>query len=189
MLPPVVKNALRPLYRRFFGGKRFLGEKALPARQDVKEPRFRQLLRAHFQLENLDETNDPTIRMWVDFALSTNERGRVVDDELEGHISLRGKKCLDVGCAYGGFLVAFAVRGAAQVVGVDINRDLLRFAAANLEDYHVSASLHQADLLDPGILGLGRFDVITCNDVIEHVEDPRKVIRHLSLLLDDDGVL
>jgi len=157
-----------------------------PVSQNSK---FFKLLGERSHFERLEEINHPTKRMWVEFALSTNERGQAVVNEVKRYTRIRGKKFLDVGCAYGGFLVAFAAKGASQVIGIDINSDLLQLAAANLEDCQVSASLFQRDLLDPGILELGRFDIISCNDVIEHVKDPQKALARLSLLLEAGGVL
>jgi SAM-dependent methyltransferase len=127
--------------------------------------------------------------MWIDFALNANDRGQAAVKELTQYTEIFGKKFLDVGCAYGGFLVAFARSGAKHVTGLDINPALLRLASANLEDHNVSAALHEQNLLDPQVLELGTFDIITCNDVIEHVENPALALSHLSSLLGEGGVL
>ena len=47
------------------------------------------------------------------------------------------------------------------------------------------------DFLDPNLdfNALGHFDVVTCNDVIEHVKDPALAILRISKLLKPDGVV
>lgn len=159
------------------------------SKAELQPSRFLRMLGQHFGFQRVEDIQDATKRMWVAFALSSNERGRVVVHEIQQYTKVRDKKCLDVGCAYGGFLAAFAASGAERVVGVDINRILLQLAAANLEDCCVDAPLVQGDLLSPDVLELGRFDVITCNDVIEHVKDPVRSFTHLSQLLESDGLL
>ncbi|MEW6270266.1 MAG: hypothetical protein AB1689_13325, partial [Thermodesulfobacteriota bacterium] len=49
--------------------------------------------------------------VWLDYALSTNLRGAWVVDVLQQYQPVRGRRALDVGCAYGGFSVAFAEAG------------------------------------------------------------------------------
>src|ERR1700730_1067049 len=55
---------------------------------------------------------DPTRRMWFDYALSTNVRGNALVDVLELGGPMRGRRYLDIGCGFGGCLVAAARRGA-----------------------------------------------------------------------------
>jgi glycosyltransferase involved in cell wall biosynthesis/SAM-dependent methyltransferase len=161
----------------------------LPSKRELQYPRFLRMLGQHFEFQRVEDIQDATKRMWVEFALSSNERGRVVVHEIQRYTKVRGKKCLDIGCAYGGFLAAFAGGGAKRVVGVDINPILLQLAAANLEDCRVNATLVQKDLLSPDVLKIGQFNIITCNDVIEHVKDPVRALTHLSQLLESDGLL
>src|SRR5438132_6352734 len=57
-------------------------------------------------------SGDSCLPMYFEYAITCNERGRVVANLLRKHIAVRGKRYLDIGCAYGGFLVAFAEEGA-----------------------------------------------------------------------------
>ncbi|MFN2486114.1 MAG: class I SAM-dependent methyltransferase [Acidimicrobiia bacterium] len=63
-----------------------------------------------------------------------------------GRRALREKRVLDVGCAYGGFVVAASQAGAREVIGIDISRELLDLASMQLQDYGVDAELVQADI-------------------------------------------
>jgi 2-polyprenyl-3-methyl-5-hydroxy-6-metoxy-1,4-benzoquinol methylase len=127
--------------------------------------------------------------MYFEFAITSNERGRGTAALLEKYTTFRGKRCLDVGCAYGGFLVAFAEKGA-EVYGVDIDRYLLGLGSRNLLDNNVDAPLVVRDMTlpaEPSEFG-GLFHVVICNDVIEHVADPEALLANVSGLLHDDGV-
>lgn len=170
------------------------GRRALAARRAVEDTlpdgRFLALYRHRTGIEDLAHIVDPVRRMHTDFALSTVKRGRVAIGRIGEHTTIEKKRCLDVGCAYGGFLVAFAQAGASRVVGIDINQNLLDYADALLADYRIRAEVKNLDILASDRASeLGRFDIVTCNDVIEHVADPAKALAQLVSLLADDGVL
>lgn len=130
----------------------------------------------------------PTVQMWLDFALSSAERGRAAVGLLGGRQAVKGKRVLDVGCAYGGFLVAAAEAGARRVVGIDIDEGLLDLARLQLERHRRRSELLQLDVTAPDPQRrLGTFDVILCNDVLEHVSDPFACAVNLAALLDGGG--
>lgn len=133
--------------------------------------------------------DDPCVSMYFEFAITTNERGRAVVALIKPHKELRGANYLDIGCAYGGFLVAFAEEGA-HVAGIDIDPLLLALARHNLTDHHVEAPLLLGDAT--GNLALDKFrasiDVATCNDVIEHVADPAALVETIAQLLAPGGL-
>lgn len=142
---------------------------------------------ARYALREPDDA-DPKVRMWLDFALSSVERGRLAIQTLGGRAAVRGASVLDVGCAYGGFLVAAREAGAASACGIDLAADLLELARRQLSDYRVRAELRQADITDwNSVADLGAFDLILCNDVIEHVRDPAACVHHLARLLRPGG--
>lgn len=133
--------------------------------------------------------NDPCLPMYFEFAITSNERGRKVAHLLGQQTELQGKRYLDVGCAYGGFLVAFAERGA-QVTGFDLDSRLLALGSHNLRDHNLDAPLQLLDATNSGQLHTLResFDVITCNDVIEHVDDPEALVRNIAHILAEGGL-
>jgi 2-polyprenyl-3-methyl-5-hydroxy-6-metoxy-1,4-benzoquinol methylase len=129
-------------------------------------------------------------RMWAEFRLSAVERGAAAVSLLGGPIGLRGLRVLDVGCAYAGFLIAARRAGAREVVGIDVDPELLALGRLLLSDHSVGARLELADLTDPGVPGqLGEFDVVFCNDVLEHVRDLELAATNLERLLAPRGRL
>ncbi len=152
--------------------------------------RFRALLAQRFETSDVDAERDPLKRMYLDFALSTVWRAGKIREFVEQRTDIVGKRYLDVGCAYGGFLATFHDAGAAQVVGFDFDAALLDYAHALLEDYSIPATIEHDSILSPSIVArFGRFDIVTCNDVLEHVTDARVALTNLAALLAPGGFL
>jgi 2-polyprenyl-3-methyl-5-hydroxy-6-metoxy-1,4-benzoquinol methylase len=102
-------------------------------------------------------------------------------DLLEAKAS--GRRLLEIGCAYGGFL-QLAKRRGWSCVGIEASASAASEAAnAGLEVYAgtVQSNLHS--------LGSRRFDVIAMWHVLEHLPDARHVLRSVSALLASGGYL
>ena len=151
---------------------------------------FADAVYVRYGLQAGDNAPNETVQMWLDFALSSVERGRSAVAAMGGRSVFGAARVLDVGCAYGGFLVAAAEAGARLLAGIDLNDELLSLARLQLADYQITATLDRLDVTSPDVVDrLGRFDVILCNDVLEHVVDPEAAAAHLTALLDEGGSL
>lgn len=151
---------------------------------------FKKLLMQRYGIENIEGVKDPLAKMYLDFALSTVWRGEYIRNIVAQHAEIKGKRYLDVGCAYGGFLVAFENAGAADAVGIDINEQLLDYSRAVLADCDSKAQVYNKSILDKNDLSdLGKFDIITCNDVIEHIEEPKIGMENMASMLNDNGMI
>ena len=122
--------------------------------------------------------------MYVRFALTTTERGRAFAELVSPHCA-SPRRFLDVGCAYGGFMRALRRRGA-EVVGVEIDAALANLAALNIGD--LGGDVRHGDILATPAGALGEFDLIACNDVIEHVASAEALVRTIGKLLAPGGV-
>ncbi|OGP75672.1 MAG: hypothetical protein A2V86_15335 [Deltaproteobacteria bacterium RBG_16_49_23] len=169
----------------------FISKRILSGRQPQKQrSHFEALFKKNWGVTDLKEITDPTSVMGLNFALTTVERGERIKDILLQYTEIKGKRCLDVGCAYGGFLVAFKRAGAAEAIGIDVDPNLLEYCRALLKDHRLRKIYHQKDILKAeDICALGTFDIITCNDVIEHVRSPYTAMKHMSSLLRGNGLL
>ncbi|MCX5744578.1 MAG: methyltransferase domain-containing protein [Proteobacteria bacterium] len=133
----------------------------------------------------------PESKVWLDYALSTNERAaQVVQTLLKFVPSLEGLRLLDVGSGYGGVCIA-AARAGATAQGIEIDQRLLELAHLNRSDSpDQGVEFHALSAMDWSALEpLGRFDIITCDNVIEHVPIPPVLITHLSRMLKPGGLL
>jgi 2-polyprenyl-3-methyl-5-hydroxy-6-metoxy-1,4-benzoquinol methylase len=149
-------------------------------------------LAAHFE----PLADNPSLPLYFEFAVTTNRRGRTAAERISrfadpgrrrGLLRKRAR-ALDVGCAYGGFLVALAERGA-RVTGIELDGRLLALAAINLRERGIDAGLVQGDATraHPGFEG--RFDIILANDVVEHVPRLEPFLRNLRDWLRADGIV
>lgn len=97
-----------------------------------------------------------------------------------------GQRVLDLCCNTGGFGVYAAARGAAEVVGVDIDDDVLSIAKGNAKLNDVHVKFIQADIFpwlrDAGNAG-ERFDVVVL-DPAKMTRDREQVIPALKKYLD-----
>lgn len=92
-----------------------------------------------------------------------------------------GQRVLEVGCGAGNVLEQIV---GADLTGIDLSEHLLEKARVRLR--------HRARLLKADAASLpfddGWFGVVYCTEVLEHVLDPRAVIREMRRVLRPDGV-
>jgi 2-polyprenyl-3-methyl-5-hydroxy-6-metoxy-1,4-benzoquinol methylase len=131
----------------------------------------------------------PPAPMWFDYALSTNNRGEQLYQILLPFLSERSERYLDIGCGFGGSLVAHG-RYGMEACGIEVDEERIRFARLNCQDFQVDARIVPCSVLEDRLWDrLGTFDVITCMDVIEHVTDVRKALKNMACLLKPGGLL
>jgi 2-polyprenyl-3-methyl-5-hydroxy-6-metoxy-1,4-benzoquinol methylase len=144
--------------------------------------------RVHSSLQEILRSESP-YPMWFDFAMSTNARAARFRDFLVATAGTPAGRYLDVGCGFGGYLRAFAELGM-EPTGIEIDADRIALSRANAADGGLGDCVHQLDILaGHGVERLGRFDLITCIDVIEHVLDVPLALRRLAELLAPGGLL
>jgi SAM-dependent methyltransferase len=137
----------------------------------------------------LEELTEP-LRSYVSYALGCVHRGRLTLEEIQPFRALQGSRFLDAGCAYGGFLVAAAEAGAREVAGLDVDERLVGIARPFLAAAGIPYRVETGDVSDPAVVGaLGRFDLITCNDVVEHVDNVPRLVATLAAALAEGGCL
>lgn len=153
---------------------------------------FHEALAKHFA----HLADHPVLPLHFEYAATANDRGRRAADRLAGIVG-RGRprglfnfkrrpRVLDVGCAYGGFLVAFAEQGA-RVTGIDIDERYVHLAAANLRERGLDGELVHGDAAADHPRFRGRFDLVIANDVLEHVPQPGPFLSRLREWLAPGG--
>ena len=97
--------------------------------------------------------------------------------------SLNGLRILDVGCG-GGILCEPLSRMGAEVTGIDSNEKAINVAKEharikNLKINYIHAELSKVEKCS--------FDIITCMEVLEHVEDINQIISTSNDILKKNG--
>ena len=127
--------------------------------------------------------------LWFDYAMSTNLRARNFLKTVQPQLAKSSGRYLDVGCGFGGCLVAFAEAGF-DVCGVELASERVKLSRANCADAGLHDCVHSLSILEHDVSArLGTFDAITCLDVIEHVLDVPLALRNMAALLTPGGVL
>jgi len=129
------------------------------------------------------------------FASGTRSRGLKFIESMEKEVgfNFRGARIVDIGCAYGGFCIEVARRGAVAY-GIDINPKLLELAMINAQDEKVDGEIHflKIDATSDDLLKLlprNFFDLVGANDVFEHVYDTPKLLKNINLITADNAIL
>jgi ubiquinone/menaquinone biosynthesis C-methylase UbiE len=99
-----------------------------------------------------------------------------------------GKKVLDVACGegYGSFLLKQS--GAIEVVGVDIDSEVIQSCQKNFGADRVRFIAGSAEEL-PDLLGDEKFDVVVCIETIEHVTNVNLLLEGIKYVLKEGGII
>jgi 2-polyprenyl-3-methyl-5-hydroxy-6-metoxy-1,4-benzoquinol methylase len=134
-----------------------------------------------------NETKDYFLKSYLPVHLE-NLEGTLA--ERRAHIAAMKVYCpmpahprlLDVGCALG-FMLHEAKLAGWEPEGIETSEFAARYAAQ-----HTGCPVHAGTLETAG-LERESFDVVTLMDVIEHVAEPRKLIREIHQILRPGGIL
>lgn len=91
---------------------------------------------------------------------------------------------LDYGCGDGYWSMIFSAVRGCKVTGVDYNPERLKKARALIKN----AVFKESDLTREN-KKLGKYDIILCSQVIEHVKDDLKFLKIIKQHLKKDGIL
>ncbi|MBI4097261.1 MAG: class I SAM-dependent methyltransferase [Candidatus Levybacteria bacterium] len=105
---------------------------------------------------------------------------RPVRPYLQG---IKQGKALDVGCAYGFMLQKFP--DSFEKFGVDISEHAIAEAKKRLPNATLKVASAENELPFPDSF----FDIVICNDVIEHLENPRTALENIRKVLKKGGIL
>lgn len=100
--------------------------------------------------------------------------------------SLAGKQVLDVGCG-GGILSESLAQSGADVTGIDLAERSLKIARLHSLESGVPVKYERISAEDMADQHPGRFDVVTCMEMLEHVPDPGSIIAACAKLVKPGG--
>jgi 2-polyprenyl-6-hydroxyphenyl methylase/3-demethylubiquinone-9 3-methyltransferase len=99
---------------------------------------------------------------------------------------LFGKEVLDVGCG-GGILTESMVREGATPTGLDMGGEPLAVARLHALESGLDIRYIQQTVEQHAVENPGRYDVVTCMEMLEHVPDPASVVRACARLVKPGG--
>ena len=109
-------------------------------------------------------------------------------DFIDRRAGIGGKAVLDVGCGGGILAESMAARGAT-VTGIDMGEAPLSVAKLHLLESGLEVDYQRTTAEEFAAKNPGRFDVVTCMEMLEHVPDPASVVRACAELVRPGGHL
>lgn len=104
--------------------------------------------------------------------------------ELAGE--LRGREILDVGCG-GGILAESMAAAGAQVTGIDLAQKSLQVARLHGLESGVKVDYQAISAEDMAAQHPGRFDIVTCMEMLEHVPNPASIVSACAAMVKPGG--
>lgn len=107
-------------------------------------------------------------------------------DWIRRNVKLDGTVAVDIGCG-GGILTEAMAQAGAQVTGIDMAEGPLSVARLHQIESGAEVDYRQATAEELVASESGRYDVVTCLEMLEHVPDPAAVIRSCAELARPGG--
>lgn len=109
------------------------------------------------------------------------EKRRIINKIANMVGDTKGKKILDIGCGTGEYLVAASENGF-DVTGIDVDKSITDYVSKEYGFNVINT------LLKEGTFEENSFDVVVLSHVIEHLEDPNKIISTIYKILKPEGL-
>lgn len=160
-----------------------------PTLDPQRFPRLSGVERPFFEYwwQHVVRPDDPQRLRWAELEEKAIENVARYVDRLAAFMPLVGKRVLDIGCQNGATLVALIERGA-RATGIEIKPTCVEAAAIRMRCHGVQADVRVGSACAMPYAD-GSFDAALVSNVIEHVEDPRALIRECARVLVPGGVL
>jgi 2-polyprenyl-6-hydroxyphenyl methylase/3-demethylubiquinone-9 3-methyltransferase len=105
---------------------------------------------------------------------------------IDNRAPLKDKRVLDIGCG-GGLASEGMAKCGAQVTGIDLGATTIEIAELHALDSGLKISYRRESAEDHAAQHAGKYDVVTCLEMLEHVPDPESVIRAVVTLVRPEG--
>jgi 2-polyprenyl-6-hydroxyphenyl methylase/3-demethylubiquinone-9 3-methyltransferase len=106
---------------------------------------------------------------------------------IQQHISIEGKRVIDVGCG-GGILTEALAQCGADALGIDLSGDLIDVAELHALEMGVSTVNYQKIAVEKIAEEQPEsFDFVTCMEMLEHVPDAGSIVSACAKLVKTDG--
>jgi SAM-dependent methyltransferase len=98
------------------------------------------------------------------------------------------KKVLDIGCGVGTIDFYLAKQGF-NITGIDISQNSISIAKKNAEYFKLNKKIVFKVLDFPNKIPKGKFDIIICSEVLEHLKHDKVAVEKIKIFLTSGGIL
>jgi 2-polyprenyl-3-methyl-5-hydroxy-6-metoxy-1,4-benzoquinol methylase len=116
-------------------------------------------------------------------TVEDQKRAEFIRSAIEAHHPGKSCQILEVGCGNGHICASLAGHGH-QVLGVDLDGASIAWAQSNYDLPHLRFEQIAAEDLDYE----AHFDAIVCSEVLEHLEEPARILRYGFKHLKQEGL-
>src|SRR5580658_2582425 len=103
-------------------------------------------------------------------------------DYIAQRCALSQRRVADIGCG-GGLLAEALARQGAQVCGIDLAPGMIEVARLHAHESRLAIDYRIASAAELMASEPAQFDVVTCMELIEHVEDPAALLAAVAALM------
>ncbi len=107
-------------------------------------------------------------------------------DFIINKTNIKKKKILDIGCG-GGILSESLQKLGANVTGIDISKKLIKTAKNHAKKQNLNIKYINIDINDFFKKNKKKFDIILCMELIEHINNPEKLINSCNKMIKKKG--
>lgn len=105
---------------------------------------------------------------------------------INARVPLAGKEVCDVGCG-GGILAESIAKKGATVTGIDLSEKALKVADLHSLESGIKVRYELIAAEELAAREPGRYDVVTCMEMLEHVPDPSAIVQACAKLVKPGG--
>lgn len=106
---------------------------------------------------------------------------------IKSQATLINQEVLDLGCG-GGILCEALAQDGANVTGIDLAPKSIEVAKLHLFESKLMIKYDCIDSASHALNKLKYYDVITCMEMLEHVDDPEQIIEQCAKLIKPQGM-
>ncbi len=105
---------------------------------------------------------------------------------INARVPLAGKTVVDIGCG-GGILAESIAKKGATVTGIDLSEKALKVADLHSLESGVAVRYELIAAEELALREAGKYDVVTCMEMLEHVPDPAAIVKACATLVKPGG--
>lgn len=107
---------------------------------------------------------------------------------INSRAALASQTVIDIGCG-GGILAESMAKKGANVTGIDLSEKALKVADLHSLESGVQVRYELIAAEDMAAREAGKFDIVTCMEMLEHVPDPASIVAAAAKLAKPGGTI